>query len=673
MFGNFLNNVFGVAYVKYANKEILIGGINTSYFFKDMETIWGSKKALSNMFNKINKNYIVFDEFWAIDILYMFEQIALFKKRKSNYHRIKSVVELLRNETWLKSMNDKHDDILDFELLKQMKHTLFEHQLEALKVYNEKIPKLHLKGYLLNAVTGSGKTIMGIGLGTALNSDIFITVCPKSLVDDVWNKAFYDEFGHDVKVFKSTGSAPLEDKYKYYIFHYEFLNKAVEFCKVFKDRKVFIMLDESHNLNEITSMRTKLFIDLVRETNCQHTVFSSGTPVKAMGSEMIPLLMCLDKFFNDRVALNFKEVYGISAKRAVDVLRHRLDIIGHKIIKLPEIQVAPPIESVVKITIPNSKIYTIEHVKNEMREYIDQRLKYYKEHMREVEDYYFMCLKIYEKTIRSSNERKDFDKYNSYIKQIRRGYDPQIHQEEVKFCNNFERTRIIPSLPQNYKAKFKDVRTVIKYVYLKVLGEALGRILSRKRSDCHEHMVPYMNLDKIVDDADKKVIIFSSYVGVIKAVQKFFIDKGYKPVTIYGETAADLNKNIEIFRNDPGANPLIASLKMLSTGVTLINASHAVFADLPFRDYIKAQAIARIYRIGQNVQTFVTSFVLDTGNEPNVSSRMMDILDWSKQQTDAILGKNVGTDDLVGIVEYLQLNPKSPYDKFVAKFKSLFS
>ena len=42
--------------------------------------------------------------------------------------------------------------------------------------------------------------------------------------------------------------------------------------------------------------------------------------------------------------------------------------------------------------------------------------------------------------------------------------------------------------------------------------------------------------------------------------------------------------------------------------------------------------------MGQDTQVLVTTAVLDTGNEPNISSRTVDILTWSASQVEAITG-----------------------------------
>jgi type I site-specific restriction-modification system R (restriction) subunit len=58
----------------------------------------------------------------------------------------------------------------------------------------------------------------------------------------------------------------------------------------------------------------------------------------------------------------------------------------------------------------------------------------------------------------------------------------------------------------------------------------------------------------------------------------------------------------------------------------------------PFRDYELNQAIARVDRIGQPNPVTVVHCYLDTGDVPNISTRSKDILEWSKEQVQQIMG-----------------------------------
>ena len=103
-------------------------------------------------------------------------------------------------------------------------------------------------------------------------------------------------------------------------------------------------------------------------------------------------------------------------------------------------------------------------------------------------------------------------------------------------------------------------------------------------------------------------------------------------------TNKDLNNIINRFEKTEELNPLIATFKSLSTAIPMTMADCMIMIDTPFRDYIFQQTIARINRLGATTQTYVYIASLDTGSEPNISNRTLDILKWSQSQIEAITG-----------------------------------
>ena len=145
---------FGSTFVKEEDGEITIGGIDISKFLTDVNEIWKNKRVPDNMFKQIRKYRIVFDSFFAPDVDYQLEQIALLRKRKSHKFRIDEARKQLLENTWLKSTAEDHPDILDFSQLSRLKFTLLPTQMETLQAYNTKVPKMQLKGFLLGTPPG---------------------------------------------------------------------------------------------------------------------------------------------------------------------------------------------------------------------------------------------------------------------------------------------------------------------------------------------------------------------------------------------------------------------------------------------------------------------------------------------------------------------------------------
>ena len=64
--------------------------------------------------------------------------------------------------------------------------------------------------------------------------------------------------------------------------------------------------------------------------------------------------------------------------------------------------------------------------------------------------------------------------------------------------------------------------------------------------------------------------------------------------------------------------------------------------NLPFREHDYQQAVGRIDRINQDTPTEVFNIVLNTGKLENITGRTVDILRWSKEQVDQIMGDKSG-------------------------------
>lgn len=623
------------------HKLIHIEGLPADFIAKDIARIWSTSKIAAFMFTKMSRSEVSFNPFFAPDVAYTFETILKQRSRGYNNRTLRKVVDLMYENTWLKSTLEDHYDILDFEALKEMNVTLLPHQAEFLDIYNKMVPKMKLKGYLLAAEPGSGKTINSLAVGTALHADVFIEIVPKNSVDDVWDKTIGSVFKNTPRYWTSLSGKPLEWGYKHYVFHYEQLQRAIDFFKEHKGKykKPFMVVDESHNLNELDSLRTNLWLELVEITNCQHTLPMSGTPLKAIGNEAIPMLIAIDSYFDPDAQARFKEIFGKNASRAVDILRNRIGLMTYKISNVVDNDTKEPVH---KVKMPNGDKYTLDNVRDVMSKFIEERMTYYQANFKTFEKTYFYALDVFSRTLRSGIAINEFKKYQGYISEIRRGYDPKTMKDMVIFCNKYEKSLIAPTLPKDLRVAFLDARSVVKYYDLKVQGEALGRILGKMRSQCHVDMVPYVGMPALIDGSLSKTLIFTSYVPVVKAADEHLRQEGYNPLLVYGDTNKDLKSILKRFEEDEDLNPLIATFDSLSTAVPVITASTEILLNSPFRDYEYKQARARVDRLGQKFPCTIWNVFLDTDGVPNISTRSNDILNWSRDMVAAIMGTNTG-------------------------------
>ena len=151
-------------------------------------------------------------------------------------------------------------------------------------------------------------------------------------------------------------------------------------------------------------------------------------------------------------------------------------------------------------------------------------------------------------------------------------------------------------------------------------------------------MVKYINFKAIIDDAEKKTVIFSTYVEVLEESMKILRNLGYKPLGVYGQYTKDLSNIVGRFGKEEDINPLVATYASLSTAVPLVMANTVIMINSPFRAYIQDQAISRVHRLGNDTPTYIYQTYLDTGEHMNISTRSQAILQITSQMVQEITG-----------------------------------
>lgn len=639
MFSN-LRKMIGSIHVVEEGNFIRVEGLPTYQYINDLARIWRTSKIGLNMFSKVTSSYVVFHKFFLPEVLYTLEGALDDPKRGNafNYRAMRKTIEELKRETWWARTQERYPDILDFKQLDKLTVKLFDTQLGFLHTYNEKVPQYNLRGYMLAAEPGTGKTINSIAWSECLHSDVTVVISPKNAIDRVWGATLGSVFKTPVDYWVSSSLTEPTPGKRFYVFHYEQLDKAVEFFKKYPCAKPTIILDESHNMNEIDSLRTQLFIALCREAlKAAHVLWMSGTPIKAIGKEVVPLLKTIDPFFDKNAEERFLAVFGKSSAKGLDILANRLGLLVHKVSKANVIR--NEIERVeVKVTVPNGRQFTLASVAEEMRQFVGERMEYYRINFKQYESYYNHGLRVWEQHIEHRpREKEQYAIYKRYIHLIRTQYDPETMKEESKFCNRYEK-EIIAHLAQPLKDQFRNAKSVVKYYKLKVQGEALGRILGKRRMQCNLAIAENMAFEEEIDGARKKSVIFSSYIEVVDKIYDRLVVAGYKPLRVYGSTNHELANIIAAFEKDPDINPLIATFQSLSTAVPLTMASTGFMMNQPFRVGELDQTEARMDRVGQDGPIKFLTALLDTKGEPNLSTRSAEILEWSRQQVEQIMG-----------------------------------
>lgn len=439
-----------------------------------------------------------------------------------------------------------------------------------------------------------------------------------------------------------------------------------------------------HLMNSHNSERSIQFRELVSKIDPIFCLWMSGTPIKALGTETMTMFATIDRLFDKSVYKSFLKVFGISGVYAISVMAHRLQLVRSEI--KTKGSGVEQFTHKVKVTLQNGSDYTLKTISNKMIDYVKERKEYYQKNAKKYEEDFFRSIDVYisEVTRGRGNTtlfRNELEDYLAKAKTLHNGYSPtdEKHKRYVIECNHYEDKVIIPRLPNDVKKIFRKAKSVYKYVELTIMGEALGNILGKARSRCNADMVKQLvtdakvisedgeiyqsNLPDLILNAQAKTIIFTDYVEVVKETEYQLKLKGFKPISIFGETTSGngLALQTKIFKEDSEINPLITTYKTLSEAVPLTEANRVIFLNLPFRSGTYEQAVKRANRIGQTLDVDLFEVTLDTGEEPNISTRNEDILKWSEEQVALILGKKLPEENkeiLHGLIETSTIEDK---------------
>lgn len=641
----FMSVLYGVT-VKEQGNKINITGIPQTTFMKDIKNQWGTTK-LKNMFQlqfHFGRGQLMsFHKFFLPDFLYVINQLP-------NRRTYQLVTELIYENTYLKKLNEPIQENINLTTMQnELQFELKDYQLEFIKKYDQIKQRYSLKGYLLAFDTGLGKSLCSIALMIALGKEKIIVLTPNNVV--------YEFAGEINKFCKTpqkiwTKEKPISNA-KWFIINYESMPKLLS-LKELKSGNIGIIIDEIHYFRSANAERVKYAEMIAKYTQSVDILTMSGTPIKQAPAELIPLLKLLDPYFDEEAEQIFKKAFGVNTMQLADIVRHRLGMMMYRKTKEEVLDLPEKHEENIMVKIPNGENYTLKKVQQEVKKFVEERKKYYDQSTKQFEQDYLAGLKYFTST--SQFNKSNYNKYLNIVEAIKKKKYGSWEEKGrlMKEANFYEKTVILPTLPSELKNRFKKAKSVYKYVDMVMLGEVIGNLLTRLRAAMYSEMFKHGPIKDIIQKAIKKTIIFTTFTDVVEAAAKSARDDwGMNPSIIYGKTSKDTPAILKEFKQNPNKNPLICTMQTMATGVTVVEANTVIFVGQGFRSVDKKQAYSRVYRIGQTDDVYIYTLILDTGSEPNLSTRLEDIVSWSQQMFDAVVGdvdidlqKVVGTESI---------------------------
>lgn len=523
---------------------------------------------------------------------------------------------------------------------KLFKFTPLKHQQEVIDGYPEYKRDTGYRGLLIDSAAGTGKTALSLYIAEALEAERVIIIGPLKTIHQVWtasiNKSPKEEglYLHPEKNTLWRPDIGMYNHERFLVVHYEAMSVLMSYVKYIKNKNTVIIVDESHNFGDPKSNRTEELNELVDAIGTQDLILLSGTPVKAYSLEIVNLTRLIDRRIRGRLLETMLDIYRTPKAIFKELIRDRYKKLSFKVKKeaLKELQ---PLEKIhLPVKLPNGERYTLDAILQDMRNYMSQRMEEIEKSMDAYRKTYKECLEY-----AVNNGYKGLKDYQKVVEEVITAYEkkqlmfiPKVMAEANRMEKEIEKY-LLP----NMKPGWREVKTIIKYPMLKVIGECLGKIVLGARIACHKDIARALNYNEIMSTTLKDTIVFSQYIEVCDAAAWKCTQEGYHPVAIYGDSVKNLNKEIDKFKSTD-ANPLIATYKAAGESIPLTNANIIIVLDLPYRMYVFDQAVSRAWRKGQDSVVKVYIPVLDTGDKRNINQRNFDIISFFNEEVERLTG-----------------------------------
>ena len=208
------------------------------------------------------------------------------------------------------------------------------------------------------------------------------------------------------------------------------------------------------------------------------------------------------------------------------------------------------------------------------------------------------------------------------------------HQANCPFCRT-------PNLKTDIrKVKIETEEEIKKREEEEKRKEEDKKTLEKDKSDLIKNIEKYgsklanlvTHLNKLFENPENRVIIFSQYDKMLKMVGSVLSDFSIKHIYMKGNVRV-LNKNIERFKTDNSYRVIMLSSETSASGNNLTEANNIIFVDVLNADKqktmdVEAQAIGRAVRLGQKKPVKITRFIMkDTIEETTYKKNWYSLVD----------------------------------------------
>lgn len=160
---------------------------------------------------------------------------------------------------------------------------------------------------------------------------------------------------------------------------------------------------------------------------------------------------------------------------------------------------------------------------------------------------------------------------------------------------------------------------------------------SEKYADLMQCVKVKKVLEILEKDRKRKTIIFSEFTSVLKILSIILYEKGFGCLSYNGSMSkTEKQETLERLKTNPKYTVLLCSLKCGSLGLNLTFCSQVILYEPFWNPAVGAQAIDRVYRIGQTKPVDVWEFFVKN----SVEQRIRDLQDKKRNIAKAVTDRD---------------------------------
>lgn len=633
----FFNKVEVIPDASRAGKRLQITGLNVQnlkydikrYFGRNTPKIQNSGTSMQyHIFSIVVKlsffgtTSISFEEFFTLEVSLVFKWLY----QRFNRDVYKDAYDALNA---LPRMQALHTPLLNLpssisNRIQNINVDLMDYQSDFLKLYYNATKKNGLDGYVMAFEQGLGKTYTAIATVYAFNLFPCIITAPKSTLMS-WKSSIEKLIPN-----KLLREDVIRVGDKFTICNYESLSKIESYLK---SKPKSVIIDEIQNFRYLNTARTQNIIDVQKRYDIHNVLALSGTPIKALASEMIPIMTMIDPLFREspQAQYIFKHLYSNPNYDAIAsaVLKERLKLYMVKKEVKQVLQLPIKNRYTLPLRIENIEPYELTEVLKKIKIYVDTEMA-----KRSRRDTLLLLENLTKEISLLPNDIFSNDFKTMYINNVRKWMMSNPMAPDYPLIT--EDTRNLESMIKQYDSSlYKDIVTIRKNItsyFNIVMGRAIGEYIVRGKIRLLNEVVNQnmKTFTTIIEKSLKKVIIFSTYKEPLEALSKNLTKLGIGNILI--ESGADYNKRSKEFLNDKTIRVLLGSVQSIGTGTDGMQyaSNTIIFLNRPYRSTDSEQAEARIYRKGQDSSCYI--YYVDVEKEiPNILGNEEVINEWSKK------------------------------------------